>query len=155
MRGWSPQEIEFTFEGSSAGQIYLLQSRDMAIRESEKVALFDPEGLKPDKYLAHGIGVSGGAMTGRLVFSIEEIEKWRTEPERHLILPAMIQHLTTFGKIFAADGLLTARGGLTSHALSWPIGWVKPAWWDARTWYAMKKESAACFETPYCFPEMR
>jgi pyruvate,orthophosphate dikinase len=116
-RGWSPQEIEFTFEGSSAGQIYLLQSRDMAIRESEKVALFDPDGLRPEKFLAHGIGVSGGAMTGRLVFSIEEIEKWRAlEPERHLILARNDTAPDDIREIFAADGLLTARGGLTSHA---------------------------------------
>jgi len=116
-RGWSPQEIEFTFEGSSAGQIYILQSRDMAIRESEKVALFDPDGLRPEKFLAHGIGVSGGAMTGRLVFSIEEIEKWRAlEPERHLILARNDTAPDDIREIFAADGLLTARGGLTSHA---------------------------------------
>jgi pyruvate,orthophosphate dikinase len=115
--GWSPQEIEFTFEGPSAAELYMLQTRDMAIRESPKVLTFDLETPPPDRLLGHGIGVSGGAMSGRLVFSIEEIEAWRMrEPTTHLILVRTDTVPDDIREINAADGLLTARGGLTSHA---------------------------------------
>jgi pyruvate,orthophosphate dikinase len=115
--GWSPQEIEFTFESPSAVDLYMLQTRDMAIRESQKVLAFDLEEPPNDRLLGHGIGVSGGAMTGRLVFSLEEIEAWRMrEPATHLILARTDTVPDDIREIHAADGLLTARGGLTSHA---------------------------------------
>jgi len=115
--GWSPQEIEFTFESPSAVDLYMLQTRDMAIRESQKVLAFDLEEPPNDRLLGHGIGVSGGAMTGRLVFSLEEIEAWRIrEPATHLILARTDTVPDDIREIHAADGLLTARGGLTSHA---------------------------------------
>jgi pyruvate,orthophosphate dikinase len=115
--GWSPQEIEFTFESPSAVDLYMLQTRDMAIRESPKVLAFDFDMLPHDRLLGHGIGVSGGAMSGRLVFTLEEIEAWRVrEPTAHLILVRTDTVPDDIREINAADGLLTARGGLTSHA---------------------------------------
>ena len=36
-KNWSPQEMEFTFEGAGVEDLYLLQTRDMTIRESKKV----------------------------------------------------------------------------------------------------------------------
>jgi len=115
--GWSPQEIEFTFESPAAADLYMLQTRDMAIRESPKVLAFDLEVPPHDRLLGHGIGVSGGAMSGRLVFSLDEIETWRQrEPATHLILARMDTVPDDIREINAADGLLTARGGLTSHA---------------------------------------
>jgi pyruvate, orthophosphate dikinase len=115
--GWSPQEIEFTFESPSAGDLYMLQTRDMAIRESPKVLAFDLEVPPHDRLLGHGIGVSGGAMSGRLVFSLDEIEAWRLrEPATRLILVRTDTVPDDIREINAADGLLTARGGLTSHA---------------------------------------
>jgi pyruvate,orthophosphate dikinase len=115
--GWSPQEIEFTFEGPSAADLYMLQTRDMAIRESPKVLTFDFEAPPHDRLLGHGIGVSGGAMSGRLVFSLEDIEAWRVrEPTTRLILARADTVPDDIREINAADGLLTERGGLTSHA---------------------------------------
>ena len=35
-KGWSPQEMEFTFEGPSGDDLYLLQTRDMAMRASAR-----------------------------------------------------------------------------------------------------------------------
>lgn len=116
-RGWSPQEIEFTFEGPSAKELYLLQARDMAIRERKKVLTFAPEEVNGNRLLGHGVGVSGGAMIGRAVFSLEEIDRWRgDEPETSLILVRGDTVPDDIREIFAADGLLTARGGMTSHA---------------------------------------
>ncbi len=116
-RQWAPQEIEFTFESPSINDLYLLQTRDMTIRERKKVLTFDYSGKHAASYLGHGIGVSGGALSGRLVFSLEEIEKWRIqEPGTNLVLARSDTVPDDIREIHAADGLLTARGGLTSHA---------------------------------------
>ncbi len=116
-QGWSPQEIEFTFEGPAAEDLYMLQTRDMAIRESPRVLRFAFEAPPQELLLGHGIGVSGGALSGRLVFSLEEIESWRSrEPATRLILARTDTVPDDIREIYAADGLLTARGGLTSHA---------------------------------------
>ncbi len=116
-KGWSPQEIEFTFEGPSPHDLYLLQTRDMAIRERKQVLTFDFEEDPQNLYLGHGVGVSGGAMSGRLVFTLEEIEEWRVmDPGVNLILARNDTVPDDIQEIHAADGLLTARGGLTSHA---------------------------------------
>jgi len=116
-KGWSPQEMEFTFESPSAQDLYLLQTRDMAMRERKQVSQFDLEDVTEENYLGHGIGVSGGAMSGRVVYSLEEIEKWRKqEPDTPLVLLRGDTVPDDIREINAADGLLTARGGLTSHA---------------------------------------
>jgi pyruvate,orthophosphate dikinase len=116
-KGWSPQEVEFTFEGPSRDQLYLLQTRDMAMREHKKVLSFDFKGIEEKNFLGHGIGVSGGAMSGKIVFSLEEINNLRfMEPETPLILLRNDTVPDDIREIHAADGLLTARGGLTSHA---------------------------------------
>jgi pyruvate,orthophosphate dikinase len=115
--GWSPQEMEFTFEGPSAGDLYLLQARDMAMREVKEVATFDHEATIRANSLGYGIGVSGGAMTGRVVFTLEEIDAWRQkEPDTKLILIRGDTVPDDIREVFASDGLLTARGGSTSHA---------------------------------------
>ncbi len=116
-KGWSPQEMEFTFESPQPTDLYLLQTRDMAIREHKQVLAFDLTEQNGEQLLGHGIGVSGGAMSGRVVFSLDEIEQWRhTEPETALILVRGDTVPDDIREIYAADGLLTARGGVTSHA---------------------------------------
>jgi len=116
-RGWSPQEMEFTFEGASCDDLYVLQSRDMAIRERKKFMMFDHQEMMDHQPIGHGIGVSGGAMSGRLVFTLDEIDYWRKlEPQSSLILARADTVPDDIREIHAADGLLTSRGGLTSHA---------------------------------------
>ncbi len=117
-KGWSPQEMEFTFESASKKDLYLLQTRDMAMRERKKVYVFDLEQvLTTANFLGHGIGVSGGALSGRIVFTLEEINEWREkEPGTSLILIRGDTVPDDILEIHASDGLLTARGGLTSHA---------------------------------------
>jgi len=116
-KGWTPQEIEFTFEGPSIKDLYLLQTRDMPMRERKKVLTFDLEEINKAKYLGRGIGVSGGAMNGRVVFTLKDINKWKkSEPKTSLILVRGDTVPDDIREIYAADGLLTARGGLTSHA---------------------------------------
>jgi pyruvate,orthophosphate dikinase len=116
-KGWSPQEMEFTFESPQAKDLYLLQTRDMAMRERKQALRFDPECRTEESYLGHGIGVSGGAMSGRVVYTLKEIENWRKlEPDTSLILLRGDTVPDDIREINAADGLLTAKGGLTSHA---------------------------------------
>ncbi len=117
-RGWTPQEMEFTFEGPTADKLYILQTRDMAMRGRKEVLKFDLEqNAGKIMLLGHGIGVSGGALSGRVVFSLDEIDRWRhKEPGTSLILARGDTVPDDIKEIYAADGLLTARGGLTSHA---------------------------------------
>jgi pyruvate,orthophosphate dikinase len=117
-RGWTPQEIEFTFESPRKEDLYLLQTRNMAIRERKDVLVFDFEDMGAEPVLlGNGIGVSGGAMSGRAVFTLDEIARWREkEPETSLILLRGDTVPDDIEEINASDGLLTARGGMTSHA---------------------------------------
>jgi pyruvate,orthophosphate dikinase len=116
-KGWTPQEIEFTFESPTVQGLYILQTRDMAMRERKKVTSFQKEFLKNENFLGHGIGVSGGAMSGRIVFSLDEIDRLRlSNPNDMLILARADTVPDDIREIYATDGLLTARGGLTSHA---------------------------------------
>ncbi|WP_028322201.1 PEP/pyruvate-binding domain-containing protein [Desulfatiglans anilini] len=115
--GWTPQEMEFTFEGPQPERLYFLQTRDMGIRERKQVQAFDIADGEPPRVLGHGVGVSGGAMVGRVVFKREEIADWRQrEPETPLVLVRGDTVPDDIVEIHEADGLLTARGGATSHA---------------------------------------
>jgi len=116
-RGWSPQEMEFTFEGPREEDLYLLQTRDMGIRERKKAMTFDLATIDEARMLGHGIGVSGGALSGRIVFSLKEIDDWRaSESDTPLILVRSDTVPDDIKEIYASDGLLTSRGGVTSHA---------------------------------------
>lgn len=117
-RGWNPQEIEFTFEGPSADKLYVLQTRDMVTWKAvETLPVFVSTPELHGAYLGKGTGVSGGALSGRAVFALEHIEKWRRlEPNTPLILIRSDTVPDDIKEISKADGLLTAKGGQTSHA---------------------------------------
>ncbi len=115
---WNPQEIEFTFESSEAKDFYILQTRDMiTIKKMENLFVFEhPEALAPF-FLGKGIGVSGSALSGLAVFTQENIEQIRgADPESTLILIRQDTVPEDIKEIAQAQGLLTARGGQTSHA---------------------------------------
>ena len=115
---WNPQEIEFTFESADAKDFYILQTRDMiTIKKKENLFVFEnPETLKPS-FLGKGIGVSGSALSGRAVFTHENIEQiLREAPHSTLILIRQDTVPEDIKEISLAHGLLTARGGQTSHA---------------------------------------
>ncbi|MBF0463072.1 MAG: phosphoenolpyruvate synthase [Magnetococcales bacterium] len=118
-QGWNPQEIEFTFEGPQADDLYLLQSRDM-LTTKHGTAVYhrfrDTPELKQSR-LARGLGVSGGALCGRAVFNLEQIQRRRAaDPKVPLILIRYDTVPDDIKEIFLANGLLTTRGGQTSHA---------------------------------------
>ena len=116
-KGFNHQEIEFTFENTEKSGLHILQTRDMVQREAGKVRTFKDDKKLEKSLLGIGIGVSGGALTGRAVYSEKEIEYFRQkEPKTALILIRPDTVPDDVGIILKVDGLLTARGGGTSHA---------------------------------------
>jgi pyruvate,orthophosphate dikinase len=114
---WDPQEIEFTFEGMESNRLFILQSRNTTTKRRHIVQVFVYSAELAADYLGKGIGVSGGAMTGKAVFTISEIKSLREkEPGTLLILIRSDTVPDDIKEITSADGLLTAKGGQTSHA---------------------------------------
>ena len=115
---WNPQEIEFTFEGPDASQLFILQTRDMiTIKKQERFQVFADAAAVEKAFLGKGIGVSGSALAGRAVFTEENIlELRKTDPETPLILIRSDTVPEDIKVINMAEGLLTSRGGQTSHA---------------------------------------
>jgi pyruvate,orthophosphate dikinase len=116
-KGFNHQEIEFTFEDSTKEGLFILQTRDMVQRESGQTRVFVGNSDLDQSILGAGIGVSGGALTGRAVYTEEEIQYYReNDKEASLILIRPDTVPDDVGIILKADGILTARGGATSHA---------------------------------------
>ena len=111
---WTPQEIEFTFENEN---LYILQTRDMITKRRGQLNVFVPSSELEKSYLTRGIGVSGGALSGKAVFNLAEIEAIRKkEPDTKLILIRSDTVPDDIKEISMADGILTSKGGQTSHA---------------------------------------
>ena len=136
-----PQDIEFTIED---GRFYLLQTRnakmnaaalvktsvDMTkeglITKEEALKRIKPELLeqllhkrvdhraKPP-ILASGLGASPGAATGRVVFDADEAERRGRAGEKIILVREETKPEDIHG-FFASEGVLTSRGGMTSHA---------------------------------------
>ncbi len=115
---WDAQEIEFTFEGPRSDDLYLLQARDMiTIKKKESFFVFADGERAEAAVLAYGIGVSGSALSGRVAFNEEDIRQLQAQDIAAAII--LIRPDTVpedIKEIAATDGLLTARGGQTSHA---------------------------------------
>ncbi|NLA73959.1 MAG: pyruvate, phosphate dikinase, partial [Deltaproteobacteria bacterium] len=142
-KNWSPQEMEFTFESGNEKDLFFLQTRDMAIRHGKKVLSFMGTPETNARFIGHGIGVSGGAMSGRVVFNLEEIRAYRkSEPETSLILVRGDTVPDDIQEIFESDGLLTARGGSTSHAAIVAHRLQKTCVVGSTNLFCMEKESS-------------
>ncbi len=75
---------------------------------------FDPGAKK--EIIAVGLPASPGAATGRVVFSAEDAEKWTLEKKERVILVRKETSPEDIGGMHIAKGILTTRGGMTSHA---------------------------------------
>ena len=137
------QDVEFTIE---QGKLYMLQTRtgkrtaaaavkcavDMhkegLITEKEAVLrvdpksldqllhpTFDPKAEKAARTIATGLPASPGAAAGRIVFSAHEAEEW-AEMGEEVILVRVETSPEDIGGMSVARGILTSRGGMTSHA---------------------------------------
>ena len=74
---------------------------------------FDPKAEK--KVIARGLPASPGAATGKVVFHAEDAEEWAKRGEK-VILVRIETSPEDIGGMSVAEGILTARGGMTSHA---------------------------------------
>ena len=137
------QDVEFTIED---GNLYILQTRAgkrtaaAAVRMAVEMArdgtidkqeallrvtpkhieqllhpTFDPQEEQKATQLTKGLQASPGAATGAVVFSAEEAEKAVQEGEK-VILVRVETSPEDIGGMHVAEGVLTARGGMTSHA---------------------------------------
>jgi len=114
--GYNHQELEFTFESPRKEDLFILQTRDYATSQPEKLCVFAAD-QKSMKFLGSGIGIGGGAMNGVLVFDREDLKNAAVDfpgKKRILVRPDTVPD--DIDMIFECDGLLTSRGGATSHA---------------------------------------
>ena len=109
------QEVEFTVE---RGVLHVLQTRTA----ERRVDLDAPAFLEPGEADTQGIGVRGGAFRGLVAFDEEDREALErgkaTRPAEADGVLMVVENPTPeeIPTILSADGLLTARGGSTSHA---------------------------------------
>jgi len=137
------QDMEFTVEH---GKLYMLQTRngkrtaqaalkiacdlvDEGMRtEQEAVAMIDPRNLdtllhpqfdaaalKAATPAGKGLGASPGAACGKIVFSAEDAESWAARGEK-VVLVRLETSPEDITGMKVAQGILTVRGGMTSHA---------------------------------------
>ena len=137
------QDMEFTVEH---GKLYMLQTRngkrtaqaalkiacdlvDEGMRsEEEAVAMIDPrnldtllhpqfdaDALKKATPAGKGLGASPGAACGQIVFTAEDAVKWK-ENGKKVVLVRLETSPEDITGMKAAQGILTVRGGMTSHA---------------------------------------
>ena len=137
------QDMEFTDEH---GKLYMLQTRngkrtaqaalqiacdlvDEGMRtEEEAVAMIDPRNLdtllhpqfdaaalKAATPLGKGLGASPGAACGKIVFTAEDAEEWNERGEK-VVLVRLETSPEDITGMKASQGILTVRGGMTSHA---------------------------------------
>ena len=137
------QDMEFTVEH---GKLYMLQTRngkrtaqaalkiacdlvDEGMRtEEEAVAMIDPrnldtllhpqfdaKALKVATPIGKGLGASPGAACGKIVFTAEDAVEWADRGEK-VVLVRLETSPEDITGMKAAQGILTVRGGMTSHA---------------------------------------
>ncbi|MFN5365030.1 MAG: pyruvate, phosphate dikinase, partial [Bacteroidota bacterium] len=77
--------------------------------------IFDSEARKRAKLIARGLPASPGAATGQIVFFADEAEEWAVQG-KNVILVRLETSPEDLRGMSVANGILTARGGMTSHA---------------------------------------
>ncbi|MBE0640192.1 MAG: pyruvate phosphate dikinase [Bacteroidales bacterium] len=114
--GFSPQEIEFTFESENSEDLFILQTRDQDLHQPTRINVFSSTAGQM-KLVGRGIGIGGSAMNGIVAIDKDDlISLARKFPGERLILVRPDTVPDDIGMIFECDGLLTAKGGATSHA---------------------------------------
>ena len=77
---------------------------------------FDPQAKAKAKVIAKGVNASPGAAVGQLAFDADTAEKWAKEEHRDVIMIRPETKPDDVHGMLAAKGILTSRGGATSHA---------------------------------------
>lgn len=77
--------------------------------------IFDKEALKKAKVITQGLPASPGAACGQIVFHADDAQEWHNDGRR-VIMVRIETSPEDLAGMSAAEGILTARGGMTSHA---------------------------------------
>jgi len=77
--------------------------------------IFDKKAIKEAKLIAKGLAASPGAASGRVVFNADDAAEWAASGEKVIMVRVETSPEDLAG-MAAAQGILTARGGMTSHA---------------------------------------
>ncbi len=77
--------------------------------------VFDKDALKKAKVITQGLPASPGAACGQIVFHADDAQAWRADGHR-VIMVRIETSPEDLAGMSAAEGILTARGGMTSHA---------------------------------------
>jgi len=144
IREHDPQEIEFTFETASGDDLYILQKRAMLQDRREDAPFFDVSSSEYGPPIAVGMGVAGGAFCGRAAIDIEQIDRLQAEaPGDNIVLLRPDTVPEDIAMITRVSGLLTARGGSTSHAAVTAKRLGKTAVVDCRALEVLEHEGIA------------
>lgn len=113
-KGYPHQEMEFTFESPQEDSLYILQTRNQVITKAQEYTVFAVP--KRDlKHIGSGIGIGKGVVNGLVAFSRKDIDALK-EKGLPLILVRPDTVPDDMELLFDCQGLLTSRGGVTSHA---------------------------------------
>jgi pyruvate,orthophosphate dikinase len=111
------QEIEFTFSSSAPEDLHILQIRPLRLVGQASLPVFAHPSEVDRHLIASGVGAGGGAMCGRVAFDAAGVDHCRTlDPRSKVILLRPDTVPEDLPLVLSVDGLLTARGGFTSHA---------------------------------------
>ncbi|MEO1816398.1 MAG: PEP/pyruvate-binding domain-containing protein [Acetobacterium sp.] len=114
--GFVHQEIEFTFESDNPEDLYILQTRNQNLKKQTSFSSFLPAPHEME-LVGHGIGMSSAVLSGLLAFDMADMEGLKRNcPEAKIILVRPDTVPDDIPLIFVCDGLITAKGGVTSHA---------------------------------------
>ena len=106
--------VDLVEEGLTSKEKALLQVEPEALNQLLH-PVFDPEEKRKHEILAKGLAASPGAAAGQAVFTAEEAEVWKKEGKKVVLVRAETSPDDIHG-MSAAQGILTATGGMTSHA---------------------------------------
>jgi len=85
---------------------------------------FENPAAYKDQVIATGLPASPGAAVGQIVFTAEDAEAWHAQGKAAILVRAETSP-EDVGGMHAAAGILTERGGMTSHAAVVARGWGK------------------------------
>jgi pyruvate,orthophosphate dikinase len=144
-REYDPQELEFTFEGPAAKDLYILQKRSMVEGIGDDLPVFDRgRNNRAQTPAAVGMGVAGGAYAGRVAFNMEQIDRLlANKPGESIVLLRPDTVPEDIPMIIRVQGILTARGGATSHAAVTAKRLGKTAVVDCRALEVMEQQGIA------------
>ena len=143
-REYDPQEIEFTFESPAAEDLYVLQKRAVVQELAKDAAYFDTSSPNYGPPVAVGMGVAGGAYSGRVAINAEQIDQLLAEsPTTNIVLLRPDTVPEDIAIITRVSAILTARGGATSHAAVTAKRLGKTAVVDCRDLEVIEREGVA------------